>query len=162
MAARRPTVSVTKTSALLRASLSFVFAYAGVTMLMAPEGYLEYIPVLVEGWMPSMALLRAFGAYELVLVAGLLSRRRVASAALASGVTLIAIVAVNPDSFDVLFRNVAIAGAAAALFVEERRASSYDQAAESVASTPADGLAPDPVPLPSRHGRPAHYAVGRP
>lgn len=145
MAARQPTVSVTKTSALLRASLSFVFAYAGVTMLMAPEGYLEYIPQPVQGWMPSMALLRAFGAYELVLVAGLLSRRRVASAALASAVTLIAIVTVNPDSFDVLFRNVAIAGAAAALFVEERSASPYGPAAESVTDTPAEGPPPDPV-----------------
>ena len=109
-----------KATWLLRAGLSFVFAYAGVTMLLSPEGYVAYLPELLDDRALTIALLRAFGLFELVLVAGFLSRRHVGTAALTALATLISIVAVNPDSFDVLFRNVAIATAAAALWVDER------------------------------------------
>lgn len=120
-------------SSLLRAGLVFVFAYAGVTMLLAPEHYGHYLPSMIDRVLPKLLTLQVFGLYELLLVAGLLLRRHVAKAALASALTLVTIVVLNPDQFEVLFRNVAIAAAAGALFVEERAGTDVPTSSPSAA-----------------------------
>lgn len=105
------------TSRLLALGLAFVFGYAAVSALLNPSTYRAYLPSLLP--LPSEsttdALLRLFAVYEAGLAVGVLTRRFRHAAALLSAVTLAAIVAVNGDAFEVLFRNVAIALGALAL-----------------------------------------------
>lgn len=61
-----------------------------------------------------------FSAYEMLLVIGLLTGRHLFAVSVLSAMTVVAIVVLNPDSFDVLFRNIAIACAALSLAVHAR------------------------------------------
>ena len=66
-------------------------------------------------------LLPAFAVYEVVLSALLLTNRFTYVASLLAAATLLGIVVANPDAFEVLFRNVAIACAALALALQDRQ-----------------------------------------
>ncbi|MEA2844202.1 MAG: hypothetical protein QOJ69_1873, partial [Actinomycetota bacterium] len=59
--------------------------------------------------------------YEVVLSALLLTNRFTYVASLLAAATLLGIVVANPDAFEVLFRNVAIACAALALALQDRQ-----------------------------------------
>lgn len=99
---------------LLRAGLVFVFSYAAVSACVDPSVLAGYLPAMIPvSWTPTIG--RFFAGYELVLVAALLTRRYLVAASVMSAATLVVIVAVNPSSFEVLFRNVAIICAALAL-----------------------------------------------
>lgn len=105
---------------LLRGGLAFAFAYAAVAMLVDHAVFARYAPAALQR--PGIAGLArpAFAAYELALAAGLVLGRRVFLAATLAAATLVAIVLLNPDAFGVLFRNVPIACAAAALALGSR------------------------------------------
>jgi hypothetical protein len=60
--------------------------------------------------------------FETLLALGLLTDRYAHVASILAGLTMVAIIAVNPGAFDVLFRNVAIACGAFALALQSRRA----------------------------------------
>lgn len=102
---------------LLALGLAFVFLYAGVSTLLGPSTYRSYLPTFLSAGSPWSAdlYLRSFAVYEVALAIGLLARRFRHEASLLSAVTLLGIVGVNADAFEVLFRNVAIAFAAFAL-----------------------------------------------
>ena len=101
----------------LRAGLAFVFSYAAVSSLVHPAAFARYFPsFLPASWISG--LLPAFAVYELLLTVGLMVDRYTYAASLLAALTLLAIVAANPDAFAVLFRNVAIAFAALALAVQ--------------------------------------------
>ncbi len=134
---------------LLRAGLAFVFAYAAVSMLFDPTRFTSYMPPflpmsIVESW-----CIPCFAAYETLLAYCLLRGRRLVPAGLASAVTMGGIIVINPDSFEVLFRNVAIASAGLALAVQawaKRPPGATARPDENV--TPASGEGPggvDPV-----------------
>jgi uncharacterized membrane protein len=106
---------------LLRGGLAFVFLFAGSAMVLHPEAFAKYVPGLVPGAAVTVVL-HLFAAFEVVLAAGLLSRRHVYAAAVVSALTLVTITLLNLDAFDVLFRNVAIACAAASLALQTRPA----------------------------------------
>lgn len=106
---------------LLRMGLAFVFLYAGAAMIINPLDFMGYIPTVIGGRSATI-LLHAFAVYEFVLAAALLSRRFAYHASLAAVLTLTTITLTNLGSFEVLFRNVAIAFAAASLAVQVRRA----------------------------------------
>jgi hypothetical protein len=59
--------------------------------------------------------------FEALLAVGLMTYRYTYMASIVAGVTMVAIIVVNPHAFDVLFRNVAIACGAFALAVQSRR-----------------------------------------
>ena len=105
---------------LLRSGLAFAFTYAAIAMLVDHAIFASYAPGLLQR--PGVAGLArpAFAGYELLLAGALLLGRRVFLAAVLAAVTLAAIVVLNLDAFEVLFRNVTIACAAAALAVESR------------------------------------------
>ncbi len=103
---------------LLQLGLAFVFVYAASSTLIHPEPFRSYIPLwVVDMSSPSITdgILRAFAVFELALALGVLTRRFCCMASLLSAVTLLGIVALNGDAFEVLFRNVAIICAALAL-----------------------------------------------
>lgn len=105
---------------LLRAGLAFVFLYAGTAMVLRPEAFTKYVPTLAGGSATNF-LLYVFAVYEVMLAVALLTRRHTYAASVAAVLTLAGITLANLDSFDVLFRNVAIACAAAALAVQSHR-----------------------------------------
>jgi hypothetical protein len=102
---------------LLQLGLAFVFLYASISALTSPATYRSYIPSVWAEWSPPTThlLLRAFAVYELALAVALLTRRFCYQASLLSAVTLLGIIGLNADAFEVLFRNVAITFAALAL-----------------------------------------------
>ena len=116
----RPRPAPDAQSWLLRGGLAFAFAYAAVAMLVDHTLFARYAPAALQ--QPGVAGLArpAFAAYELALAAGLVLGRRVFLAAALAAVTLVAIVLLNLDAFGVLFRNVPIACAAAALALGAR------------------------------------------
>ena len=108
------------TSWLLRAGLAFVLSYAAVSSLTHPETFARYFPSLMPAtW--TNRLLPVFALFETLLAVGLMTYRYAYVASILAGLTMVAIIAVNPHAFDVLFRNVAIACGAFALAVQSRR-----------------------------------------
>lgn len=121
------------TSWLLRLGLAFVLGYAATSSFVHPETFAGYLPWFLPGaW--ATELLPIFAVFETLLAVGLMTDRYAYPASVLAGLTMVGIVAVNPDAFDVLFRNVAIACGAFALAVHTRPA------------RPADGPAPPPSP----------------
>lgn len=65
-------------------------------------------------------LLPVFAGFEVLLAIALMTYRYVYVASVLAGLTMVAIIAVNPHAFDVLFRNVGIACGAFALAAQSR------------------------------------------
>jgi hypothetical protein len=105
---------------LLRGGLGFVLSYAATSSLVHRETFAGYFPSFIpDTW--AIELLPVFAVFETLLAVGLMTYRYTYLASIFAGFTMIAIIAVNPYEFDVLFRNVAIACAAFALAVQTRR-----------------------------------------
>ena len=112
---------------LLRAGLAFALSYAATSSFFHPETFAHYFPsFLPRTW--ATELLPVFAVFEMLLAVGLMTDRWTYLAAMLAGLTLIAIIVVNPDAFDVLFRNVAIACGAFALALQSRREHARDAA----------------------------------
>lgn len=104
---------------LLRAGLAFVLSYAATASLMHPETFSRYFPSFVSASLVSR-LLPVFAVFEVLLAIGLMTYRYAYAASILTGFTMVAIIAVNPHAFDVLFRNVGIACGAFALAAQSR------------------------------------------
>ncbi|HET9444558.1 MAG TPA: MauE/DoxX family redox-associated membrane protein, partial [Acidimicrobiales bacterium] len=104
----------------LRGGLAFVFAYAATSVVTDPTQFDSYLPGFVpDRWVePSLV---GVAAFELLLVLGLATGRCLYAVSMASAAMLGGVVVLNLDSFDVVFRNVAIVTAALALAVQARR-----------------------------------------
>ncbi len=119
-ASRRQALEAQLPSWLLRAGLAFVLTYAATSSFFHPETFARYFPSFMpHTW--ATELLPVFAVFEMVLAVGLITDRYAAMASFLTGLTMIAIIVVNPDAFDVLFRNVAITCGAFALAVQSRR-----------------------------------------
>ena len=105
---------------LLRAGLAFVFCYAGTAMIVNPAAFMTYVPEVLQGSSMAHTFLLMIAGFELFLVIGLLWPRFTAISALLAAGMMVSIVLLNPDSFGVLFRNVAIASAALSLSLQTR------------------------------------------
>lgn len=117
--ARQP---VHLSSWLLRVGLAFVFVYAATISSIDPVAAATYFPsVLPREWVMEVVL-PAFVVYEVLLAVGLLTARYTYAASLLAAATMVGIIVVNANAFDVLFRNVAIAFAALSLAVQTREA----------------------------------------
>ncbi len=105
---------------LLRAGLAFAFLYAASASFLDPTTFARYFPsILPATW--AAELLPVFAVFEVVLAGLLLTSRYTYVASLVAAATLVGIVVANPDAFEVLFRNVAIACAALALALLNRQ-----------------------------------------
>ncbi len=88
-----------------------------MSAMVDPATYRSYLPEFLNGgppWIPDVVL-RLFGMFEVAVALGVLVPRHRFRASLVSAMTLVGIVVLNLDAFEVLFRNVAIALAALAL-----------------------------------------------
>lgn len=113
---------------LVRAGLAFVLSYAATSSFFHPETFARYFPSFMPAtW--ATELLPVFAVFEMLLAVGLMTDRFTYPASMLAGLTMVAIVVVNPDVFNVLFRNVAIACGAFALALQSRQ----ERAARAVA-----------------------------
>ncbi len=101
----------------LRIGLAFAFLYPPLSALSDPYSWIGYFPTFMQGIVPDMALLHAFGVVEVVIALWLLSGWRVFWPACLALLMLLGIVVFNLRDFQILFRDVAIACMALALAV---------------------------------------------
>ncbi len=104
---------------LLRIGLAFVFIYAAVEIHFHPENFLKYVPLFVSHAVPVNTFLPVFGIGEIILSLWVLSGWHGRVASMICFLILVAIIVPNMAYFSVLFRNVAVALGALALFVLE-------------------------------------------
>jgi uncharacterized membrane protein YphA (DoxX/SURF4 family) len=123
---------------LLRAGLAFVLSYAATSSFFHPETFARYFPSFLPAtW--ATELLSVFAVFEMLLAVGLMTDRFTYPAAMLAGLTMVAIVVLNPDAFSVLFRNVAIACGAFALALQSRHERAARAVAPSEPSPVSDG-----------------------
>ena len=101
----------------LRAGLAFAFLYPPINALSNPESWIGYFPRFMRGYMPDMVLLHVFGAVEVVIALWILSGKRIFLPSMAATFMLLAIVVFDANNFEILFRDLAIAGAALSLAI---------------------------------------------
>jgi hypothetical protein len=105
---------------LLRIGVAFAFLYPPLSALTVPDGWIGYLPrFLLASGIPDTVLLHGFGAIEVAIALWILSGWRIEWPAAAAAAALVAIVAFNPAQFEILFRDLSIACAAAALAADE-------------------------------------------
>ncbi|MEK7212123.1 MAG: hypothetical protein AAB686_00405 [Patescibacteria group bacterium] len=109
-------------SLLLRVGLAFVFIYAAVASLTAPENWIGYIPIFVKNILGTyqFLFLKLFSVGEIILALWLLWGRYVKYAAIISFLLLAGMILFNLAVLDVVFRDVGLALTALALFVLSR------------------------------------------
>ena len=102
---------------MLRAGVAFAFLYPAINALSNPDSWIGYFPAFMRGIVADPVLLHSFGAVEVVVAVWLLSGWKVYYPAAVATVMLVAIVLFDFSQFEVVFRDLSIAAAAAALAV---------------------------------------------
>ncbi len=103
---------------ILRASVAFAFAFPAIDAFWNPDSWFGYFPHFLRGFVPDMVLLHSFGTLELAIAVWILSGRSIFWPSALASVMLVAIVVFDNYQFEILFRDLAIAGAAAALALQ--------------------------------------------
>ncbi len=99
----------------LRIGVAFAFLYPPINALSNPESWIGYFPPFTRGYVPDEVLLHAFGVVEIVIALWILSGKRIFWPSLAASAMLVGIVVFNMNNFEVVFRDLAIAGASLSL-----------------------------------------------
>lgn len=99
----------------LRVGIAFAFLYPAINAFFNPDSWIGYFPPFLRGYVPDPVLLHAFGAVEIVIALWILSGKKVFWPSLAATGMLVGIVAFNMNNFEVVFRDLAIAGASLSL-----------------------------------------------
>jgi len=95
---------------LLRVGAALAFLYPPFSALTGdPYTWLGYFPPFVQGYLPDLVLLHAFGVVEIIIGLWILSGYKIFIPAMLATAMLLGIVAFNLSQFDVLFRDVTIA-----------------------------------------------------
>lgn len=100
---------------LLRLGLAFVFIYAGVGTLIAPDSWVGYFPSFLKKMVGESLLLKAHGTLDILIGLWLLSGVQLFYSSLASALLLAGIVIFNFGVMDVVFRDIGLALASLAL-----------------------------------------------
>ena len=94
----------------LRIGTAFAFLYPPIAALSDPTSWVGYFPQFLQTLpIDSLVLLQGFGIIEVVIALWILSGKNIRIPAAIATLILIAIVGFNTSSFDVVFRDVAIA-----------------------------------------------------
>lgn len=109
----------------LRVSLAFTFLYAGVTGIVDPNLWVGYLPTFVQVIADPVVLLGIFSVAEIILALWLLWGKALVWSAGASVLILLGITLSNTGLFVVVFRDLALAGAAVALLLLAREKKTY-------------------------------------
>jgi uncharacterized membrane protein YphA (DoxX/SURF4 family) len=106
-------------SLILRASLAFAFIYPAVNAYFDPDSWIGYFPSFMQGYVSEPVLLHSFGILEISLSLWVLSGWKIRFPAMVMALTLLAIVMFNLTQFQIVFRDLSIAGIALALVFME-------------------------------------------
>lgn len=107
---------------ILRIGVAFAFLYPAIDAVLDPYSWIGYLPNFARtlahaAGMPDLVLLHAFGALEVVIALWILSGKKIFVPSLAATGLLAAIIVLNLQDFQVIFRDVSIAAGALALAV---------------------------------------------
>ncbi len=102
---------------ILRFGVAFAFAYPAVAAWIAPYDWIGYFPIWMKGYVPDAVLLHTFGLTEIIIALWILSGFRILIPSVLASLYLAAIVLLNLQSFDVIFRDISILAAAIALVI---------------------------------------------
>jgi uncharacterized membrane protein YphA (DoxX/SURF4 family) len=105
---------------LLRVGVAFAFLYPPINALFNPETWIGYFPHAMRGIVPDVVLLHSFGLLEVVIALWILSGKKIFLPCMAAAIILIAIVVLDFNQFEVVFRDISIALAALALAAVSR------------------------------------------
>ena len=97
------------TNLLLRVGLAFAFLYPPIDALFDPYSWIGYLPHFVRGFVPDLVLLHGFGLFEAVIALWLLSGKKLLVPSVAATALLAAIILINLQDFQIIFRDVPIA-----------------------------------------------------
>src|SRR3989344_6072154 len=106
---------------ILRLGVAFAFLYPPIDALFDPDSWIGYFPKFMHGVLPDMVLLHGFGAVEAIIALWILSGKKIVLPSLAATVILTAIIIVNLQNFQIVFRDVAIAAMSLALAIDAGR-----------------------------------------
>jgi hypothetical protein len=101
----------------LRVAVAFVFLYPPINAFGDPSAWVGYFPPFVEQFGSVETMLNVFGIIEVGIAFWILSGWKIVLPSLAAAGMLFGIVAFNLPEFQVLFRDLSIAGAALALAI---------------------------------------------
>ena len=107
-------------SFLLRIGIASVFLYAAVASFLDPASWIGYLPSFLREMFGATLLLTLFSLYQIGLALWLLSGFRAYRAALLASITMLAILIANSGALDIVFRDIAILFATAALAALEK------------------------------------------
>lgn len=108
---------------ILRLGVAFAFLYPPVDALFDPTTWFGYFPGFMQHLAPEPVLLHGFGLIEAGLALWILSGKNIFWPSVAAAAILLVIVGSDLADFQVVFRDISIAAAAAALALEARRRS---------------------------------------
>ena len=103
---------------LLRIAVAFAFLYPPIAALFDPSSWIGYFPSFTRGIVSGAGLVPRFRALEIVIGFWILWGKHIFLPSLAATVILAAIVIFDWREMDVVFRDVSIALASAALAVK--------------------------------------------
>ena len=107
---------------LLRFAVAFSLLFPAIHAWFDPYAWIGYFPPLILTAVGSfdIILLHVFGALEIILALWILFGKNIFLPSVATAVILLAIVALNPIQFFILFRDISIVFAAIALAMLQR------------------------------------------
>jgi hypothetical protein len=101
---------------LLRVGVAFAFLYPPLAALGDPVSWFSYFPGFIQALpVPRDVLLHGFGLAEAAIAAWIVSGKRILVPSALATLILLAIVATNLSTFEVVFRDLSIACMSAAL-----------------------------------------------
>jgi hypothetical protein len=106
-----------KAMVVLRVGVAFAFLYPAINALFDPDSWIGYFPAFMHGYVPDVLLLHGFGLLEIIIALWIVSGWRILAPSVLATLMLLAIVVLDASEFQILFRDVSIAGAAAALAI---------------------------------------------
>lgn len=102
-------------SLLLRMAVALAFLYPPIDAFFHPDSWVGFFPVLMRDYVPGTVLLPLWGIVEIIIALWILSGKKIFVPACAATLSLVLIVLFNFSLIDILFRDLAIAFAAASL-----------------------------------------------
>lgn len=113
----RQNTAILITRYLLRIAIAFAFAYAGIAGLMTPSSWVGYLPSFVSYAMPPTVALTAWSIFEIFFAGYVLTGWRDRFVGFLAAILLVLMVVFNVSQISILFRDLSLAVAAAALAV---------------------------------------------
>ncbi len=103
---------------LLQLGVAFAFIYPAISAWIEPNNWIGYFPIWMKGYVEDAILLHAFGATEIIIGLWILYGKKIFIPSILASLYLTAIIVLNWQSFDVIFRDVSILTASVALAIK--------------------------------------------